>query len=362
MLKTPNVFVDTQVFVSSNYFEGINLERLLNHGNAGTIKLYLTEMTKYEIKSNIKQDLFQALDQINSFKRKFASHNKIVKNFEGFKKYLEIPGLDIEVDSEELFEKLNLFIKNGNVIDIPLNYADVDAIVQQYFNQELPFSNKKRHEFPDAIVLSAIENWCYDKGQKIYLISGDADMINYQSENILPLENLKDILDLIIKQEAHDRKEKEAKLIWIDGLFENNEAEIITKIKKKFIESTFDEIGFEMEISNVKVESIALSDYSLVEENNILGYIFQLDYSVDFTCEVTYEDYSESTYDKEDDILLFVQQITRPFELNYVLSAEIAIDADFEEPLQEPVIICTHASTISEADLAEKIEHEDYEY
>jgi hypothetical protein len=362
MLKTPNVFVDTQVFISSNYFEGINLERLLSHGNTGTIKLYLTEMTKHEIKSNIKQDLFQALDQINSFKKKFASHNKIVKNFEGFKKYLEIPGLDIEVDSEELFNKLNLFIKNGNVKDIPLNYADINDIVQQYFKQELPFSNTKRHEFPDAIVLSAIENWCLEKGERMYLVSDDPDMMKYESENILPIKNLKDILDLIIKQEAHDRKEKEAKLLWIDELFENNEAEIIAKIKQKFIETTFDEIGFEIEISNVKVESIELSDYSLVDDNNIDGYIFQLDYSVDFTCEITYDDLSESTYDKEDDILLFVQRITRPFELNYVLSAEIAIDADFEEPLQEPVIICTHASTISEADLAERIENEDSEY
>jgi hypothetical protein len=103
--------------------------------------------------------LLKAQEQINSFRRKIGSSSKIIKNFELFKKYLELPKLDIKADVITLTKMLNDYIKRGRVRTIPTDYANISDVVDQYFNQKHPFSSKKRHEFPDAIAVSAIENW-----------------------------------------------------------------------------------------------------------------------------------------------------------------------------------------------------------
>ena len=46
MLKSKNIYIDTQAFIGNNYFQNENLKRLANHGNAGHINIFLTEITK----------------------------------------------------------------------------------------------------------------------------------------------------------------------------------------------------------------------------------------------------------------------------------------------------------------------------
>jgi hypothetical protein len=167
MLKTKNVYIDK------------NLQSLCDFGKDRTVNIYLTEITKNEIKSNIKEEILNTQKEINIFKKNISNKGKILKNLERFKPYFDLPKLELNLDFKVLSNKLETFIKDGNVSFIPFELADIKVVVENYFKQEPPFGDgKKKHEFPDAIVLSAIENWCKKHKQKIYFISSDSDLKN----------------------------------------------------------------------------------------------------------------------------------------------------------------------------------------
>ena len=49
------------------------------------------------------------------------------------------------------------------------------------FNQKAPFSDHKKSEFPDAFVLTLLENYARKNGLTITILSADSDMQNYDS-------------------------------------------------------------------------------------------------------------------------------------------------------------------------------------
>lgn len=363
MLKTRNVYIDTEVFISNNFFDSTNLQRLFQFGKDQTVNLYLTEITKNEIQSNIREEILSSQNDINQFKKTISNKGKILKNLETFKPYFALPKLDIDLDFKDLSKKLDDLISYGKVRFIPYDKADLKVIINSYFKQLPPFTGgKKKHEFPDAIVLSAVEIWCKDNNQQIYFISSDADFKSYPSKNIIILPDLKSLLDKINRQLDIDRK----KIKWISAVFENNEYTIIEKINDKFVETIYDEIGYQIEASDIEVIDTTLFDPSLVQEissNN--EYIFQLDFDINFTAQITYDDNSLSFYEKEDDRYYNVGKAKRKIEMHITKTAEIAIEAHYEDG-DEPAnvdasITCTYTSTPSEYDLLDEAEN-DYKY
>ena len=79
MLRTRNIFIDTETFVSNNFFLGHNLDRLAEFGKDETIRIYLTEITIKEIQSNIREDLQNAQEELNRFKKSISHKGRILK-------------------------------------------------------------------------------------------------------------------------------------------------------------------------------------------------------------------------------------------------------------------------------------------
>lgn len=355
MLKTKNIFIDTQAFVSNNFFQSENLNRLAKYGKSGTVKIFITDITISEIKNNIKEDLLNAIDEINRFKKNITSKAKILKNFESYKHYLDLPKIDFNLSFEKIEDDLENFIKDGNVRSIPIEHANLNDIVNRYCAHKPPFNEgKKKYEFPDAIVLSAIDNWCKVENDKIYVISEDPDFKKYESTQILLIPNIKIILDLIIKQYERDEIE------WIECVFNVNVDKIREIIKDAFILKLEDEIGYDIEISNIQIEEIILYDASLVENIKLLDYIFQLDYDITFKANVTYNDYSSSVYDKEDDKYYFVEKNTIEISYSSTQTAEISIEAYYEDGNNaketDAIINCINTSIPEEYDITNEID------
>lgn len=362
MLKTRNVYIDTEVFISNNYFDSKNLQSLSDFGKDQTVNIYLTEITKNEIRSNIKEDILNTQKEINIFKKNISNKGKILKNLEKFKTYFDLPKLELNLDFKVLSDTLETFIKEGKVSSIPFELADIKVVVENYFNQKPPFDDgKKKHEFPDAIVLSAIENWCKKHKQKIYFISSDLDFKKYNSENILILPKLGTLLDKINRQLDVDRK-----IIWISAVFENNKSSIIESINEKFTETVYDTVGYQIGASDIEVIETTLFEPALVQENSLNDeFVFQLDFGIKFTALITYDDHTLSFYDKEDDRYYNVGKAQRKITMHITETAEVSIEAFYEDE-DEPEdadasITCTYTSSPSEDDLLNEAENE-YNY
>lgn len=356
MLKTRNIFIDTETFVANNFFQNENLSRLSAFGEMETVNLCLTEITVKEIQSNIREELQNAQEEINRFKKNIANKGRILKNVEEYKQYLALPKLEIEVDYEKINEELEKFIEKGKITIIPYETADLKDIIDRYFNREKPFGlGKKKYEFPDAIVLSAIEKWCIKNTCQIYVVSQDKDLKDYTSKNIIPIPNLRTILNKINTQFGNDR------LDWINKIFSESEETIKEKIIEKFSFKLKDEVWFDVSIENVVVENIILHESAIVQDNPDIGEtIFQFDFDISFSADVEYDDYSMSWYDKEDDKWYFPEKRTVNIELESTQTAEISIEAFYEDKLLEEYeefeIYCSYCSIPDSERITEELE------
>lgn len=195
--------------------------------------------------------------------------------------------------------------------------------------------------------------------EQIYAISNDPDFKGYNCDEIIVIPDIKLMLDKINKQQSIEDD-------WIIKIYELNQDIIIEKISLKFVEKIKDEIGFEIQISNINVKDISLFDASLVQGNLFSGeYIFELDYDITFEALYTYNEYKYNTYDYDkEDKYYYSEKINRYLEIATTQTAEIAIEAYFEDgekPEDADISIsCTYTSIPNEEKIEQKLEQEDY--
>lgn len=365
MLKTRNIYIDTEAFVASNYFQSENLKRLSEFAKAGVVKLFITEITKREIIDNAASSLAEAVHEINEFKKKIAG-KRVLKNIAHFKTYLDLPKLELNTQFAQIAEDLDKFILDSGIEVIPYDTADLNEVVSNYFSQAKPFGpGKKKHEFPDAIVISSLKHWCSKSGEKMYLISGDNDMKGLGISSLLSIESLKEMLNLINKQNSADEV---ARMQLIDRAFEQFKETIIKEIRLKFEENLIDELGFDISVEDVEVEEITLFPYSIVEDRVGEGETtIQLDYDVHFSATVIYQDYSFGFYDKEDDKYFGARSSRKRISTGSTQTAEIVIeelflDVDEGSELEDVSITCTYTSIPDAGYITDELEGYQFNY
>ncbi len=359
MLKTRNIFIDTQAFVANNFFENENLKRLAEFGNKEIANIYLTDITINEIKSNIREDLLNAQAEINQFKKSISGKSRILKNVKEYKQYIDLPTLKLEVDFNQITNDLEEFIKHGKVTIIPFEKANLRDVVSKYFNKEKPFgTGKKKYEFPDAIVLSAIEYWCLENQSQIYIVGNDKDMKEYVSDSLFPIPKLRTVLDMLNKYE-NDRFD------WITNIFKDSKEQIKTKIDERYKEKINEEWFSRIKVKDVDIEDFTFFDESIVQDNIDTGEtIFQFDFDIYFTATVEYEHtYSSSLdYDRGEDRWLFNEQRTSTISMSKTETVEIAIEADYEqfkkEGYSDSSVYCSYVSIPDEEDFTEALKDE----
>lgn len=115
------------------------------------------------------------------------------------------------IDSESISTAvLDSSIAKARIQIIGYDYCnDVEGIFKKYFNSEKPFGKKgKQKEFPDAFVLSALEQYAKkNRIENIILLSHDGDMFDYKSDVLIQKE-IGEYLNGILKEIATSEAEK----------------------------------------------------------------------------------------------------------------------------------------------------------
>ena len=128
-------------------------------------------------------------------------------------------------------ERIEDFIlKTGALVLNCGNYVSVEDLLDNYFSNQPPFQEKgkKKNEFPDAIILMAVEEWAKQEEKSVLAISSDNDWNAYCeiSERIDYKKDLSDGLDIFNKVNA-----PHTMLANLEKALENNSAtEFLRKI------------------------------------------------------------------------------------------------------------------------------------
>lgn len=150
------VFLDTNVYVSANYsFHNASFSRLCSLAESGQLQLVINSVIEGEVRAHIEDNVKKAVKELEQAtkNRAFASF----RNAPDFKESLKIS--DTEDWVTWALAEFSDFLVSCHVRRIPLNGIDVEAMVEDYFQQRLPFEHRKPEEFKDAI---AIRSLIYD--------------------------------------------------------------------------------------------------------------------------------------------------------------------------------------------------------
>lgn len=190
------VFIDTCVYRNHGLrFEDQFFEQLVKFAEKSSVLLINIGIVDLEVEKRI--------DEMAESFRKFASN--IRKNCAGIKdlgELNEIQGIFDKSEHLKIKEELNnsfkKFKERARVLQIDYSGVEVEKIVNSYFKKEPPFGNGgKEKEFPDAIIMAALEEFCKKNAQEIYVISTDNDMKKYceTSECLIHVSGLRTFID-----------------------------------------------------------------------------------------------------------------------------------------------------------------------
>lgn len=320
-LTSRNVFIDAEAFRRQQFrFDHATLRRIRELGASGKLRVLSTEVVVGEVESNINEGLARASKGLKEFREHAAALQvDAPQTLASFFK---------SVEEEELYAAgrtlWQRFLTDAKVEVLGVGNVSVQSLLQMYFAGVPPFGpGKKKEEFPDAISVLALQQWAEDKGERLYVVSGDGDIKNwcetYQKASYV--RSLGDFLDLYNRAEARLTE-------FVHSLIEANKKDILGKIEDAFYNCGFEYAdNHEAEVTAVRVlgkEVLDVNVISVVEreaEVSIQTYI-------QFEADISGPDYDGAWWDSEEKRYAYLPtfEFEAIFDNVYDVSLKISYD------------------------------------
>ncbi|MEK4433305.1 PIN domain-containing protein [Paenibacillus sp. FSL K6-2862] len=329
-LLTNNVFIDSSIYIQRNFnFTDHLLGQISTLSANNHIKLYITSIVTNEIKNKIDDRTKEAKSAIESLRKK----GMILRNIKEYDVIFNNETSDLV--SSAVKKQFEDFIENSGALVIPVEAVSVDKLLEGYFQMIPPFSRSKKAEFPDAINLLAIDNWCITNSEQMYVISLDNDLVNYCEDNVRLhcLDSIDSFLNLV---NSSDEYRHNFVVNLSEKFFENIEESII---------ENFEWHGFSLENENGSVENINVLSVELEDEINIIQLeedraTLQFEVRVTFEAEVSYTDYENSLYDKEEGKYIFEKEVELKVETDVLVPVIVEVSFDITNEYKLEITSC----------------------
>lgn len=312
------VFLDSNIFISSKYnfgSEGV-LQIMKNLVLQKKAVLYISNIVVSEVEQHIKDDALIVANTLNSA-WKDAGKKIDMSQFSNiaFTSALSVP---LEQDfSAQIIDNFNSYLSDCSAIFLNNDGVNIDAIINDYFNFNPPFeqTGKKKHEFPDALIISKLKSQ-FSEAKPLCVISDDKGFREALSDQHIftCFNSIKEFLDMVNKQ---DTKYKEI-VSFINNNNNNQEMQnlIIHKIESDEIEidgTDCDRKGVcsgydydEVMLDEVEVLSLEFQSVDDITEDYVLA---TLECSAKIGAICGFADYGTAMWDSEDKDYIFLDRI-----------------------------------------------------
>lgn len=330
------VFIDTGIYEEGLFVESGSLKMLYDAASEGRITILLPEITERETKCHINK-------RANEEKKKLEKiSGSILKAIPALKEKLESSIVDAEHAADEL-EKLFLDkLQKAKVCRVPIQPTlDVQSIVESYFNLKPPFSDKKSSEFPDAIVLKSLEQWCEENKHECIILSTDGDMKSYSSRFLTYRDLDKYLVELTKRIQTEKNREEEINKIYHHAYANFCGDESISKEIKEWIYEQLDnEVLYcgALCVPDINDYSIKEPSIDYCEDIEVIGsfdetLVFKVIVTVTTEIMVNHPDYDTGYYDGEDQKWYFFDDDVTTKLTSYLdFPVEIVTDSKGDSP------------------------------
>jgi hypothetical protein len=280
----------------------------------------MTEVVDREVRNHVKAALTNAVLSHERLKSHAGILQALPSNMHG--------SLFGELDLAELLP-LGLrvwedFVASAKVETVSVEGVDAHQLLELYFQQLPPFSDKKKSEFPDAISLLALERWQAAGGGEVYVVGGDPDIKAWCASHprMHHVAHLKDFLDL------HNRAEERLSQVAI-SIFEREEEAVLSAIQDAFVECNFlFAPDWEAFVENVSVASSRVDDVSVIEVNE-KRFVLTLGIDIRFWADISGTRYDNPDYPEDYHMReKWTGHYDVSFEATYDLAQEAIVEID----------------------------------
>ncbi len=324
-MDTRNVFLDTQSILQLGLkFEDKALSRLKMLGQANSVNILISEVVKREVTKKLKEKTSAIRRDIESLSRKLKIYES------GTPRELEAALSDNEkYQLDDLAQSRWLtYLEESKAIILDIDNINNSDLIELYFEQNHPFSESKKHEFPDAISMLSLREWIRESGEKVYVISGDGDIKGFceGDENCISLENVSEFLDLYNRAEEqltstiHDLVDKETD--WI-----------VKVVAEAFQNCGFSYDGnYEAEVDKVEVESVQVQEVEVIDVDENMATVDLLT-NIRCTANIYGPNYENAIWDSEEKEYIFIDHFSEnmEFEDAYTITIDISVDESKKE-------------------------------
>ena len=278
----PRVFLDTEVFIRGNFdYKSARFKSLMTLASTGRIKVFLTELTLREIEANIQSRVDAA---VTSIRPEPVLENSNLPHIKAL-----FDRLDTAPIQQELVGQLKKYLKAAKVNILAVPPDVLPLVLDAYFKKQPPFGpGKNKAEFPDALVLETLREWCAENELNMAVVSPDQGVKAACAEDDA-LHQFDDIAKYLDALFASD----EALSSFVREMILAAHGPIFEKAKEKFPYH-----GAILVDENGEVEKIELTDVKFCEEPEDVEIIsldpdkaeVELAVSMTFRAELSYED------------------------------------------------------------------------
>lgn len=318
------IFLDTNVFESAKFsYTSYRMKNFLETCEDKGIDLYITDVVKHEVIKRIKTNIHDAIENIDKHNLEILIQSLQVENKEKLKLINDL--------SEKLIADFEEFMTDYN-INIISSTFNQSKLIDFYFHNKAPFSEQKKHEFPDAIIILTIDKWSLENHKTPLVVTNDKGMSLCDTEsNIIFFSKISDVTNLLLTENP----ENDLLEIYNEQL-EKIKDKIIDNIKSyedTFTLYSYDHID-DIEVDNVKIKNVILNKIDIINintEDNIIQ--LEVDFQIEFSLNASYPDMDTMSRDKEDGVNYFWQHLNAELNLkeNTTCYLDIIIDKENDD-------------------------------
>lgn len=326
---TFNVFLDTEIFShEKNDVSSRKLTSLRKYCQMGLVRLFTCDVVVREVKSHLVSEL---KEQYNSIQRTIESKPlSLLKKKEA--PVIDLPKL--EHLEERLLSQFDEYLEETDCEVIESKQVQLAEVLDDYFNEIPPFEekNKKKHEFPDSVIIKAIKTFFQQIPERLYVVTNDGGWKAAFSgdKKFEVFDNLEEMLKTVSQFCKEPYADK-----YISFLSDHSD-EIVEKIKDRLENDIewFEKVGTDVieldEVFEFEVERIRLrdNDFEYVSKD---GATVNLSAEVYIKLQYTYNDYTGSFQDDETGDLYNVSSGEMMERHKFYLVLSVGIDAEGDD-------------------------------
>ena len=322
-METKNIFIDTSVYEANNFLAGKKMQALIKYAEENVIKIYTSDILVSELKDRVRKKINESKREWKKYRN--ANPDGIFKNSELHSLFGQLWSIDFKEQIRIIQNKIDKVVEETPINIIKTTNTNVDLIFHRYFNNEPPFKEGlKKYEFPDAFILQSIIDWCTQQKQKMIVLSFDKDWQKSVSDNLINYNDIDKLLEHILLRK--EILEKEQKVDFVITAVKSSEEKLINEVRTWLMNDAWIDSG-EADLGEVHIDQIIMTkpDVTLLEENDAC---VDVNFTVDMRAEISYDDYANGFYDKEDKRWYFVESVNDTLykEIDIVTTVNVEYD------------------------------------